>query len=91
MTTSEQRDRTLWLCVTPDQYELPMIVADSAKELARKAGVTAETLVLEKAVRNQRGREMLEALPDFSMKHLALHAKRKRIRKKHADRLLRRE
>ena len=44
MTTSEQRARTLWLCVTPDQYELPMIVADSAKELARKAGVTAETV-----------------------------------------------
>lgn len=36
-------------------------------------------------------REMLEALPDSRMKHLALHAKRKRIRKKYADRLLWRE
>lgn len=54
-------------------------------------GRLCRPVVLEKAERNQRRREMLEALPDFRMKHLALHAKRKRIRKKYADRLLRRE
>ena len=68
--------------------------AEIGKKLA-KALLDSEVreclLALEKAVRNQRRREMLEALPDSRMKHLALHAKRKRIRKKCADRLLRRE
>lgn len=29
---------TLWLKVTNDKYELPLIVADSAKELAEQLG-----------------------------------------------------
>lgn len=28
----------LYVAVTPDEYELPMIVADSAAELARRCG-----------------------------------------------------
>lgn len=60
-------------------------------EVLRDPEIGERLLALEKAVRNQRRREMLEALPDSRMKHLALHAKRKRIRKKYADRLLRRE
>jgi len=31
---------TLWLAVTPDQYELPMVVADTAKELSKLLGIT---------------------------------------------------
>jgi len=32
----------LWIAATPDQYELPMIVADSAAELARRCGCSAQ-------------------------------------------------
>lgn len=59
-------------------------------EVLRDPEIGERLLALEKAVRNQRRREMLEALPDSRMKRLALHAKRKRIRKKYADRLLKR-
>lgn len=59
-------------------------------EVLRDPEIGERLLALEKAVRNQRRREMLEALPDSRMKHFALHAKRKRIRKKYADRLLKR-
>jgi len=31
---------TLWLAVTPDQYELPLAVADTAVELSRILGIT---------------------------------------------------
>ena len=34
----------LWLMVTKDKYELPLIVADSADELAKKAGVRTNTV-----------------------------------------------
>lgn len=57
-------------------------------EVQRDPEIGERLLELEKAVRNQRGRETMEALPDSRMKHLALHAKRKRIRKKCTDRLL---
>ena len=30
--------RYLWLCVEADEYELPLVVADSARELAQKVG-----------------------------------------------------
>lgn len=32
----------LWIAATPDKYELPMIVADSAAELARRCGCDAQ-------------------------------------------------
>ena len=32
----------LWIAATPDQYELPMIVADSAAELDRPLGCSAQ-------------------------------------------------
>lgn len=35
---------TLWLYVTNDELELPIIVADSVKELAEKMGVTASNI-----------------------------------------------
>lgn len=34
----------LWLAVTADEYELPLIVADTAKELANKCGITTGTV-----------------------------------------------
>lgn len=30
----------IWLCVEADEYELPLVVADSARELAEKVGTT---------------------------------------------------
>ena len=35
---------TLWMLVTEDQYELPIIVADTVTELARKANTTASAI-----------------------------------------------
>lgn len=34
----------LWMLVTSDQYELPLIIAETAKELADRAGVTSSTV-----------------------------------------------
>ena len=34
----------MWLAVTPDEYELPLIVADSAAELGRKCGISKSTI-----------------------------------------------
>lgn len=36
--------RNLWLMVSDDGYELPMVVADSAGELARMLGITEATI-----------------------------------------------
>ena len=57
-------------------------------EVLRDPEIGERLLALEKAVRNQCRREMLEALTNTRMKNLVLHAKRKRIRKKYTDRLL---
>ena len=35
---------TVWLYVTKDKYELPLVVADSISLLARKLGVTTNTI-----------------------------------------------
>ena len=34
----------LYIAATPDKYELPMIVADSAVELARRCGMDVQKL-----------------------------------------------
>ena len=34
----------LWLAVTPDKYELPVAVAETAKELAIMLGVKKDTI-----------------------------------------------
>ncbi|MBQ1570286.1 MAG: hypothetical protein IIZ78_04095 [Clostridiales bacterium] len=34
----------IWMMVTTDKYELPMAVADSAGELARKCGCTENNI-----------------------------------------------
>lgn len=36
----------LWMCVEADEYELPLAVADTAKELAEKCGVTTNNVIL---------------------------------------------
>lgn len=51
----------LYLAVTPDQYELPLAVADSPAELAKMLGVTPEhirtCLVPTKAKMNNKRRK----------------------------------
>lgn len=40
----EEVDMFLWLMITTDKYELPLIVADSPKELAKLAGVSYQNI-----------------------------------------------
>ncbi len=40
----EEADMFLWLMITTDKYELPLIVADSPKELAKLAGVSYQNI-----------------------------------------------
>lgn len=36
--------KVIWMAVTPDKYELPVAVADSAIELGKKLGVSKNTI-----------------------------------------------
>lgn len=47
--------RYLWLCVEADEYELPLAVADSARELAEKVG-TSKTNVENLALHDYNGK-----------------------------------
>lgn len=45
-------NKYLWLLVEADEYELPLVVADTARELAEKCGTTkhnVETFVSKKS------------------------------------------
>jgi len=39
----------LWLAVTPDEYELPLCVADSARQLAEELGITCVNVLASEA------------------------------------------
>ena len=41
----EVMGKYLWMAVTADEYELPICVADTARELGEKYGVTADTVI----------------------------------------------
>ena len=50
--------RYWWLCVEVDEYELPLAVAESARELAEKCGTTkhnVETFVSKNSSGKQNG------------------------------------
>lgn len=49
--------KTLWLLVTSDKYELPLVVEDSAGRLARRLGTKANNIIsaISKS-RNRKGR-----------------------------------
>ena len=52
-----------WLLVEADEYELPLVVADSARELAEKCGTTkhnVETFVSKKSSGRNRGTKYLK-------------------------------
>ena len=42
---------TLYMAVTPDKYELPMLIAESKAELARMTGMHRSTVCNEKQAR----------------------------------------
>lgn len=39
-----QMNKYYWLCVEADEYELPLAVADTARELAEKCGTTKHNI-----------------------------------------------
>lgn len=40
------KQRYIWMCVEADEYELPLIVADSARELAETVGLSVDTVTV---------------------------------------------
>ena len=46
----------IWMCVEADEYELPLAVADTAKELGDLFGVSVST-IMTYAIRNHDGRQ----------------------------------
>lgn len=46
---------TVWILVTKDEFELPVAIADTAKELARICGVSNRT-VISGALRSKSGK-----------------------------------
>ena len=47
-------DMTLYMAVTPDKYELPMMIAESKAELARMTGMHRSTVC--NAIKGRRSR-----------------------------------
>lgn len=59
--------RYWWLCVEVDEYELPLAVAESARELAEKCGTTkhnVETFVSKNSSGKQNGYKYLKIRRD---------------------------
>ena len=48
------RNKYLWLAVEADEYELPIAISDTARELGEQFGVTAKT-VISSAYRHESG------------------------------------
>lgn len=44
-STRKRKIKCIWMEVTPDEYEFPVRMADSAEELARICGVSYGTVV----------------------------------------------
>ena len=55
--------RKLWLAVTPDKFELPLMVENTAKELAAKLGIKEATVIsqahMQRSGRNK-GRKIIK-------------------------------
>ena len=57
--------RYLWMLVEADEYELPLVVADTARELAEKCGTTkhnVETFVSKKSSGKIKGEKYLKVI-----------------------------
>lgn len=65
------KQRYLWLAVTADEYELPMIVENTAAALARRLGVSEDTVrVIEYRGKDERYRKMNRGpMPGFGVRY----------------------
>lgn len=65
------KQRYLWLAVTADEYELPMAVEDTAAALARRLGVSEDTVrVMEYRGKNERYRRTKKGpIPGFGTRY----------------------
>lgn len=65
------KQRYLWLAVTADEYELPMIVENTAAALARRLGVSEETVrVIEYRGKNDMYRRTRKGpMPGFGVRY----------------------
>ena len=60
-----------WLAVTADEYELPLVVEDTAAALARRLGVSEDTVrVMEYRGKNERYRRTKKGpIPGFGTRY----------------------
>ena len=65
------KQRYLWLAVTADEYELPLAVENTAAELARRLGVSEDTVrVMESRGKNERYRRTKKGpMPGFGVRY----------------------
>ena len=65
------KQRYLWLAVTADEYELPLAVEDTAAALARRLGVSEDTVrVMESRGKNERYRRTKKGpIPGFGTRY----------------------
>lgn len=65
------KQRYLWLAVTADEYELPLAVENTAAELARRLGVSEDTVrVMEYRGKNERYRKTRKGpMPGFGTRY----------------------
>lgn len=65
------KQRYLWLAVTADEYELPLAVENTAAELARRLGVSEDTVrVMEYRGKNERYRRTRKGpMPGFGTRY----------------------
>ena len=65
--SDDMSNKYLWMCVEADKYELPLYVADSARELAEKFGTTkhnVETFVCKQSNGRINGFKYIKVLND---------------------------
>ena len=65
------KQRYLWLAVTADEYELPLAVENTAAELARRLGVSEDTVrVMEYRGKNEMYRRTRKGpMPGFGTRY----------------------
>lgn len=65
------KQRYLWLAVTADEYELPLAIENTAAELARRLGVSEDTVrVMEYRGKNERYRKTRKGpMPGFGTRY----------------------